>query len=82
MCRRGCHISNSMGPLSFEEHKLAMQLQIQRDFKQLQQCKEENEKYQDMGTPERVIVDVDKAGYAIVQRSLRSGRLLECKEGS
>lgn len=49
-----------MGPLSFEEHKLAMQLQIQRDFQQLQQCKEENEKYKDMCTPERVIVDVDK----------------------
>ena len=37
-----------------------MKLQIQRDFQQLQICKEENEKYKDMCTPNRVIVDVDK----------------------
>ena len=37
-----------------------MKLQIQRDFQQLQICKEENEKYKDMCTPKRVIVDVDK----------------------
>ena len=37
-----------------------MKQQIQRDFQQLQICKEENEKYKDMCTPERVIVDVDK----------------------
>ena len=52
--------STTMGPLTLEECKLAMKLQIQRDFQQLQQCKEENEKYKDMCTPERVIVDVDK----------------------
>ena len=51
--------STTMGPLTLEERKLAMKLQIQRDFQQLQQCKEENEKYKDMCTPERVIVDVD-----------------------
>ena len=52
--------STTMGPLTLAEHKLAMKLQIQRDFQQLQQCKEDNEKYKDMCTPERVIVDVDK----------------------
>ena len=52
--------STTMGPLTLEERKLAMKLQIQRDFEQLQQCKEESEKYKDMCTPERVIVDVDK----------------------
>ena len=52
--------STTMGPLTFEEWKLAMKLQIQRDFQQLQICKEQNEKYKDMCTPERIIVDVDK----------------------
>lgn len=52
--------STTMGPLTLEERKLAMKLQIQRDFQQLQQCKEESEKYKDMCTPEKVIVDVDK----------------------
>ena len=52
--------STTMGLLTLEECKLAMKLQIQRDFQELQQCKEENEKYKDMCTPERVIVDVEK----------------------
>ena len=36
--------STAMGPLTLEERKLAMKLQIQRDFQQLQQRKEESEK--------------------------------------
>ena len=52
--------STTMSPLTLEECKLAMKLQIERDFQQLQICKEKNKKRKDICTPERVIVDVDK----------------------
>ncbi|XP_068723163.1 uncharacterized protein [Montipora capricornis] len=42
--------STTMGPLTLEERKLAMKLQIQRDFQQLQICREENEEYRHVHT--------------------------------
>lgn len=49
-----------MGPLTLAEHIKVMQLQIQHDLQELQQCKDDDKKYVEMCTPERVIADVEK----------------------
>lgn len=49
-----------MGPLTLAEHIKVMQLQIQRDLQELQQCKDDDKKYVEMCAPERVIADVEK----------------------
>ena len=72
--------STTMGPLTLEECKFAMKLQIQRDFQQLQICKEENEKNKDMCTPERLIVDVDKL-FHLCEGFLQSRWMWEGKRG-
>lgn len=49
-----------MGPLTLDENIKAMQMQIQSDFQELLQCKDNVKKQSEMCSPERVIADVDK----------------------
>ena len=48
-----------VGPITFEEHKKILQSKIQKDFKELEQCKSSGLKYQAMYEGARVMVDVE-----------------------
>ena len=49
-----------MGPVTFEEHTKMLQEMVQKDFIELQKCKNSSLKYQAMYEDARVMVDVEK----------------------
>ena len=49
-----------MGPVTFDEHKKILKEKVQKDFMELQKCKESSLKYQALYEGARVMVDVEK----------------------
>ena len=73
-----------IGPLTLDEHIKAVQLQIESDFLELQQCKEDVKKYREMCLSERVIADVEKIvelceGVCDVESCKKKRRVIEQK---